>query len=101
MLYNVHVFACLWVCLLVCQKPDFTKFAVYVTRGHGSVLRYVLQVLWMMSCFDIVCQVRIKTWSLRHTRLFTVTHQVAPLDSAPGREVCRCRLPFLLPAVIF
>jgi len=55
---------CLSVCLFVCASikthPNFTKFSVHVTCGHGLVhfdgnaIYYVLPFLWMMLCFYIM-----------------------------------------------
>ena len=40
---------------------NFSRFSVHVTCGRGSVLRpYVLPVLWMTSCFQIVVQIQIQ-----------------------------------------
>jgi len=48
---------CLWICLSasISQKPhtNFTNFSVHVARER-VVIRYLLPVLWITSCFPIM-----------------------------------------------
>jgi len=69
---NIHV--CMSVGLSVhlyiskTTRPNFSKFCIHVTCGHGSVpiwqqcsaVHYVLLVLWMTSCFHIMAQIQIQ-----------------------------------------
>ena len=77
------------------QKPHVQtspKLSVHVTCGHGSV------VLWRQCCtYFKLCgwsyivshnEILIQPWSLQCSELFTVTHQVAPLNCAPMGEAC-------------
>ena len=54
-----------------------------LTGGH-IVATWRIQLnrpsLWSMSCFHIIGQVQMQAWSLRCSKLFTVTHEVAPLN---------------------
>ena len=70
--------------------------AVHRSSSDDSVIRYVLPVLWMTSCFHIMGQIQMQAWSLRRSELFTISRQVSPLNCASGDEVC-----YLLPVALF
>jgi len=97
---------CLYVCVSVClsarmsQKSHFRtsrNFLYNVTRGRGSVGPLTTTIQYVMYF-------RFCGWrhvfpyntpgasSQRRSQLFTVTHQVAPLNCSPGDEVCYRRL---------
>ena len=67
--------------LPVAVAPSFSD-------DNACTVRYVLPVLWMTSCFHIVGQIQIHTYSLRRSELFTVTRQVAPINCGRRGEVC-------------
>ena len=46
--------------------------------SDDNAIRYVLPDLWMTSCFHIMGQIQIWSWSIRRSELFTATRQVAP-----------------------
>jgi len=59
-----------------------------------TTVQYVLPVLWMMSYFSHN-GIWIQPWSLQCSELFTVTHQVAPLNcTAMGKVCCHWLLLF-------
>jgi len=39
-----------------------TKFAIHVTSGRGNAIRYVIPVLWMMSCHIVVQMGQNQRW---------------------------------------
>ena len=69
------MYECVSVCLIVNLRnhiPNFTKFSVQlpvaVVRclADDNAIRYVLPVLWMMSCFPIMCPIVLRigyTWA--------------------------------------
>ena len=71
-------------------------FSVAAVRVHRSALLCrQCSMLCMLCTSGFVDDVMFShnTWSLRRGELFTVTRQAAPLNCAPGGEVCYCRLP--------
>jgi len=89
----VCLFVCLSVCLYACvsrkPRPNFTIFAVHVTRGRGSVLldgieiHYVLPVSWMTTFSRNRESERILQRRVRFVEFAMCWHR---------GEVCRLRL---------
>ena len=78
----------LHVCPLAYLKKQMSKLCEFILymlpvavarySSDDNEIRYVLPVLWMTSCFHIMGQIQIWSWSMRCSELFTVTRQVAP-----------------------
>ena len=99
------VLYCISACLSVCSYisktvcANFMKLSIHFNCDCGwtawsndHAVLYVLPVLWMTACLRNRANTD-NAWSLRHSKLFTVTRQVAPLNCASVGEVCCRRLP--------
>lgn len=63
-----------------------------VTCGHGGVLLWWQCNNFMYSGFvdDVIMgHILIQAWSPWHSKLFTATHQMTPLNCAPGDKLCQ------------
>jgi len=97
---SVSVDLCTSVPTSVSQKSHVQTSRDFQYVLPGSVLCWrqcnelcILLVLRMTSRFHITRQIQTQACCVRRSKLFTVTRQVAPLNWAPGNEVCYHRLP--------
>jgi len=82
-------------------SADLAKFSVcYLWPWLGpplmTVICNVLAVQRITLFFNVVGQIQIQAWSLRSSKLFTMTRQVAALKCSFEGEVCCRRLPRLI-----
>ena len=74
------------LCVTVCSRISVYMLPVAMAwfSSDNSAVFYVLPVLWMTSCFDVMEQNTDTGLQSSSSKLFTMTRQVAPLNCTCG-----------------